>query len=229
MSRMSKKSTTSKNAPNFDTEEDIHPTWKLVNVLDGPRNLMRRMYKWVIGWSEKPSAEKALAGLSFAESSFFPIPPDPLVIAMVTARPNKWVRIATITTVSSVLGGMFGYFIGHLAIQAILPIIERAGYMHSYETAVNWFDNWGVWAVLLAGFTPIPYKIFTIAAGAANMFFPFFLVGSVIGRGGRFFLVAFLMHHFGRKYKDQIEKYIDVLGLIFIVLVVVGIYLLKFL
>ncbi len=124
---------------------------------------------------------------------------------------------------------MFGYLIGRLAIEAVLPIIERAGYMHSYETAANWFHDWGVWAVLLAGFTPVPYKIFTIAAGAANMFFPFFVVGSFLGRGGRFFLVSYLMHHFGRRYKDKIEKYIDWLGIAFIVLVVAGIVALRYL
>lgn len=226
---MTTKNSIEKNAPKFDTEETVHPTWRLVNILDGPRNIMRRMYKWVIGWSEKPSAEKALAGLSFAESSFFPIPPDPLVIAMVTARPNKWFRIATITTISSVIGGMFGYLIGWFAISAILPVIENAGYMHSYETAVQWFADWGVWAILIAGFTPIPYKIFTIAAGAASMFFPLFVIGSIIGRGGRFFLVAYLMHHLGARYKDKIEKYIDIFGLVFVVLIIVGIYALKFL
>lgn len=224
-----KKTKAEQNAPDYEAFEETKPGWKLIDILDGPRNIIRRMYKWVVGWSEKPSAEKALAGLSFAESSFFPIPPDPLVIAMVIARPKKWFRIATITTLASVVGGMFGFLIGRLAIEATLPVIEQFGYMHSYETAVSWFANWGVWAVLLAGFTPVPYKIFTIAAGAAIMPFPLFILGSILGRAGRFFLVSFLMHKLGAKYKDKIEKYIDILGFAFIALVAVGIYVLKFL
>lgn len=218
-----------KNAPKYEEYVESKPVWRIASLWEWPRSAIRRTYAWVIGWSEKKQAERALAGLSFAESSFFPIPPDPLLIAMVTARPHKWLRLAIITTGASVLGGLFGYFIGRLAIEAALPVIESAGYMHSYETAVEWFKNWGVWAVLVAGFTPVPYKIFTIAAGAASMFIPAFVLGSIIGRGGRFFLVAYLMHHFGARYKDKIEKYIDVLGIAFIVLLGLGIYALKFL
>lgn len=217
------------NAPDFDEFESTKPGFKLIDILDGPRDIIRRMYKWVISWAEKPSAEKALAGLSFAESSFFPIPPDPLLIAMVVSNPKKWLRHATITTISSVLGGSFGYLIGFAAIAAALPVIESTGYMDAYDTAVRWFAEYGIVAVLIAGFTPVPYKIFTIAAGAAHMLFPFFIIGSIIGRGGRFYLVAFLMHHFGRRYKDKIEKYIDVLGLVFIILVVLGFVAIKYL
>ena len=217
------------NAPDFDEFESTKPGFKLIDILDGPRDIIRRMYKWVIGWAEKPSAEKALAGLSFAESSFFPIPPDPLLIAMVVSNPKKWFRHATVTTASSVIGGSFGYLIGFAAITAALPVIESTGYMDAYDTAVRWFAEYGIVAVLIAGFTPVPYKIFTIAAGAAHMFFPFFIIGSIVGRGGRFYLVAFLMHHFGRRYKDKIEKYIDVLGLVFIILVVLGFVAIKYL
>lgn len=194
-----------------------------------PRRWIRQSYAWVIGWSEKKQAEYALASLSFAESSFFPIPPDPLLIAMVTARPHKWVRLATITTIASVIGGILGYILGSLIINALMPVIISAGYEGAYHTAVNWFHEWGAWAVLIAGFTPVPYKIFTIAGGAAHMALLPFLIGSIIGRGGRFYLVAFLMHHFGKRYKDKIEKYIDILGMIFIVLLIGGIYVIKFL
>ena len=189
---------------------------------------MRRAYYWVVGWAEKPQAEKALAGLSFAESSFFPIPPDPLLIAIVTARPKKWLRFATITTVASVLGGILGYIIGAAAISAVMPIIIQVGYEDAYKSAVEWFANYGAFAVVVAGFTPIPYKIFTIAGGAAGMSIPLFLIGSIIGRGGRFYLVAFLMQHFGRRYKDKIEKYIDVLGIAFVLLLVLGFVLIKY-
>ena len=189
---------------------------------------MRKAYYWVVGWAEKPQAEKALAGLSFAESSFFPIPPDPLLIAIVTARPKKWLRFATITTVASVLGGILGYIIGAAAISAVMPIIIQVGYEDAYKSAVEWFANYGAFAVVVAGFTPIPYKIFTIAGGAAGMSIPLFLIGSIIGRGGRFYLVAFLMQHFGRRYKDKIEKYIDVLGIAFVLLLVLGFVLIKY-
>ncbi len=190
---------------------------------------MRSSYNWVISWSEKKEAERALAGLSFAESSFFPIPPDPLLIAMVTAKPDKWFRLATITTLSSVAGGMFGYFIGFIAIATVMPIVISVGYEEAYYGAVDWFASYGAFAVIVAGFTPIPYKIFTIAGGAAHMFLPFFIIGSIIGRGGRFFLVAYLMHHFGKRYKDKIEKYIDTLGFAFIGLLVLGFVAVKFL
>lgn len=202
---------------------------RLSAIIQAPRRWMRASYRWVISWSQKKQAEYALGTLSFAESSFFPIPPDPLLIAMVTARPHKWLRLATITTASSVIGGMLGYLLGSLIISALMPVIINAGYEGAYHTAVNWFGQWGVWAVLIAGFTPVPYKIFTIAGGAAHMALLPFIIGSVIGRGGRFYLVAFLMHHFGKRYKDKIEKYIDILGIAFVVLIIVGIYALKFL
>ena len=216
------------NAPDYDKFEDTKPGFKLIDLLDGPRDLMRRLYGWVVAWADKPSAEKALGGLSFAESSFFPIPPDPLLVAMVVGAPKKWFRFATITTLASVLGGIFGYIIGWLAIGAVMPIIINVGYEEAYESAVQWFAEYGAIAIIVAGFTPIPYKIFTIAGGAAQMFFPVFLIGSIVGRGGRFFLVAYLMYHFGRRYKDQIEKYVDILGFAFIALVVVGFVVLKY-
>lgn len=214
---------TPKDAPEYEEFEKTKPGLLLLSWLSAPRRWMRNTYRWVVGWAEKPQAEKALAGLTFAESSFFPIPPDPLLIAMVTARPKKWLRLATITTVSSVAGGILGYTIGMLAIAAVMPVIISVGYEDAYRSAVQWFADYGALAVIAAGFTPIPYKIFTIAGGAAGMFLPLFIVGSFIGRGGRFYLVAFLMHHLGRRYKDKIEKYIDVLGLAFVVLLVLGI------
>ena len=217
-----------KNAPDFNEFEQTKPDFILLEWLAAPRRWMRRAYYWVVGWAEKPQAEKALAGLSFAESSFFPIPPDPLLIAIVTARPKKWLRFATITTVASVLGGILGYIIGAAAISAVMPIIIQVGYEDAYKSAVEWFANYGAFAVVVAGFTPIPYKIFTIAGGAAGMSIPLFLIGSIIGRGGRFYLVAFLMQHFGGRYKDKIEKYIDVLGIAFVLLLVLGFVLIKY-
>lgn len=218
-----------KNAPKYEEVEKIYPDMAILNLLSVPRRWMRNTYRWVVGWAEKPQAEKALGGLSFIESFFFPVPPDPLLIAMVTARPKKWLRLATITTGASVLGGMFGYMLGLLAITAVMPIIISAGYEGSYHSAVEWFGQYGALAVIVAAFTPIPYKIFTIAGGAAAMSFPLFIIGSFIGRGGRFYLVAFLMHHLGRRYKDKIEKYIDVLGIAFVALLILGFVAIKYL
>lgn len=217
-------------APEYEAFEETKPGFKLINVLDGPRNTMRRMYAWVIGWAEKKSAEKALASLAFAESSFFPIPPDPLLIAMVTARPHKWVRIALITTASSVVGGAFGYLIGAFLQDTIGRWLIEAYHLQAEFTQVGaWYDEYTVLAVVVAGFTPIPYKLFSIAAGVFAVNLPLFLVASFIGRGGRFFLVALLMHHFGKRYKDKVEKYIDILGFAFIALVILGVVAVKYL
>ena len=217
-------------APNYSDFESTKPAWKLVNILDGPRNIMRKMYNWVIGWAEKPSAEKALGGLSFAESSFFPIPPDPLLIAMVTARPNRWVRLALITTVASVVGGIVGYFIGMFLQDTVgVWIIETYHLQSEFATLGGIYATYTVLAVVVAGFTPIPYKLFSIAAGVFAVNLPLFILASFIGRGGRFFLVAALMFFFGSRYKDKIEKYIDILGFAFIALVVLGVVALKFL
>lgn len=220
---------TPKNAPEYEELEKTNPDFAILNWLSAPRRRMRQMYHWVVGWAEKPQAEKALAGLSFAESSFFPVPPDPLLIAMVTARPKKWWRLATITTISSVAGGMFGYLIGMLAIAAVMPVIINVGYEDAYKAAVDWFGKYGALAVVVAGFTPIPYKVFTIAGGAAGMFLPLFIIGSFLGRGGRFYLVGFLMSQLGRRYKNKIEQYIDMLGLAFVALLILGFVAIKYL
>lgn len=223
---MSKKN----NAPKYDEFEATKPGFKLINLLDGPRNIMRKMYTWVVGWAEKPSAEKALGGLSFAESSFFPIPPDPLLIAMVVARPKKWLRLALITTGASVVGGVFGYIIGSGLQETVGKLIIDTYHLQSEFARVgDLYAEYTVLAVVVAGFTPIPYKLFSIAAGVFAVNLPLFVAASFVGRGGRFFLVAFLMHYFGERYKDTIEKYIDVLGFAFIVLVIVGVAVLKFL
>ena len=218
------------NAPDFDKFESTKPGFRIIDILDGPRNIMRRMYNWVIAWAEKPSAEKALGGLAFAESSFFPIPPDPLLIAMVTARPHKWLRLATITTLGSVVGGAFGYIIGAGLHETVGKfIVDTYGLQAEFARVGQWYDEYTVLAVIIAGFTPIPYKLFSIAAGVFAVNLPLFLLASAIGRVGRFFLVAFLMHLFGKRYKDTIEKYIDILGFAFIVLLVLGVLAVKYL
>ena len=124
------------------------------------------IYDRVLGWSSHPRAPRYLAAMSFAESSFFPIPPDVMLIPMAVARPERMLWLALLTTVASVAGAVLGYAIGYFAIDLLLPWVERIGWLAEYRSAVAWFDEWGLWVVLLAGFTPVPYKAFTIAAGA---------------------------------------------------------------
>ena len=170
------------------------------------------LYDRVLNWSRHPKAPWYLGGLSFAESSFFPIPPDVMLAPMALAQPKAWWRLALITTLASVAGGLFGYFIGWIAMDAVLPWIERVGYGAKLAQAQGWFERWGFWAILLAGFSPIPYKAFTIAAGGVGMaLFPF-TIASIIGRGGRFFLVAYLMARFGPAAEAKLKPMIEWLG-----------------
>jgi membrane protein YqaA with SNARE-associated domain len=174
--------------------------------------LFSRLYDWVIKLARHPKAEAWLAGLSFAESSFFPVPPDVMLAPMAIARPDRAWRLATITTAASVLGGIFGYLIGYFLIDAVMPMVERAGYLPAYQRSVDWFERYGFWAILLAGFTPIPYKVFTIAAGAVTLSPVVFLLGSILGRGGRFYLVAGLCKALGPVFETRLLRYIDLIG-----------------
>jgi len=179
-----------------------------------------RLYERVLLWAKHRKAPWYLAGLSFAESSFFPIPPDVMLAPMVLARPNSAWRLALITTIASVCGGMFGYLIGSFSFDIIEPWILKMGYANRFQDAQQWFAQWGVWVVFIAGFSPIPYKIFTIAAGVAAMaFFPF-VIASLVGRGSRFFLVAALIYFGGEKMERFFHRYIDRIGWALVVLVV---------
>ena len=181
----------------------------------------------MLEWSKHPKAPWFLGGLSFAESSFFPIPPDVMLAPMVLAKPQSAWRLATITTVASVLGGMAGFVIGVFALDMIEPLLRDWGQWETYEHAREWFAKWGIWAVLIAGFSPIPYKIFTIAAGAMSMAFLPFVVASAVGRGARFFLVAGLMAWGGPKFEAKLREYIDIIGWSVVALVVVAYVLLR--
>ena len=176
-------------------------------------------------WSLHRHAPWYLGIVSFTESSFFVIPPDVMLAPMALAKPEKAWRYALITTVLSVLGGILGYLIGYLAFDWVAPILTDLGQWHHYETAQSWFADMGFWAVLLAGFTPIPYKIFTIAAGALFMPMLPFIAASLLGRGARFFLVAGLMKFGGAKMDDLMRKYLDKVGWL-LALAVIGLYFL---
>ena len=188
--------------------------------------LFSNIYNKVIEYSRHKHAEKYLGGLSFAESSFFPIPPDVMLIPMSLAEPSKWVRLALLTTIASILGGIAGYFLGVWAIDWLQPLIIDWGYADKFAQAKNLFNRWGIWAVLAAGFSPIPYKLFTITAGLLSMAFLPFVIASAIGRGLRFFLVAGLVAKVGPKMEPLIIKYIEWLGwlVVFILVIIIFYY-----
>jgi membrane protein YqaA with SNARE-associated domain len=181
------------------------------------------LYDRVMRWARHPHAERYLAALSFAESSFFPIPPDVLLAPMTLARPARGWWLASLTTLASVLGGLLGYAIGWFAINAIEPWLVELGYQAAYETATTWFDEFGFWAVLVAGFSPVPYKIFTIAAGALHLNLLGFVLASVLGRGGRFFLVAGLLIGGGPSMEQGLRRHIDLLGWVSVAAIAVGV------
>ncbi|MDQ2068313.1 YqaA family protein [Natronospira bacteriovora] len=186
------------------------------------------LYRRVMRWSAHPHAPHYLAGLSFAESTFFPVPPDVMLAPMTLARPGRWLRLALITTIASVLGGVVGWLMGYFAMELVMPMIEEASYRQAYELAREWFHDWGFWAVLLAGFSPVPYKIFTIAAGALALNLPLFVLASIIGRGGRFFLVAWLVSWGGPPVEARLKQHIDLIGWMLVCLCVLGFLIWRF-
>ena len=185
------------------------------------------LYERVMRWSQHPRAPIFLGALSFAESSFFPIPPDVMLAPMVLARPAQAMRLALLTTVMSVLGGLAGFAIGHFAMDAVMPVLERFGYTEAFERARDWFLEWGFWAVLAAGFSPIPYKVFTIAAGALAMPLLPFTAASAVGRGARFYLVAALVAWGGPSVEAALKRYLDVIGWLLVLLLVAAYFLLR--
>jgi len=184
--------------------------------------LFTPLYDKCMTWARHRHAWAYLAGLSFAESSFFPIPPDVMLAPMCMAQPARAIRFAALTTLASVIGGLFGYLIGHYAFDLIEPWLQRSGHMQEYLNVRGWFDRWGFWAILVAGFSPIPYKVFTIAAGTLSMNLPLFLAGSTIGRGGRFFLVAGLMAWGGERMESRLRTYVERLGWLTVIIAIVA-------
>lgn len=200
-------------------------------------HFIRKLYDWVLSWAEKPSAQLVLFLLAFAESSFFPVPPDILLIPLVLGSRKKWLRLALTVTIASALGGAFGYFIGHYlwwtgpetpSSIAYFFFNNIPGFSKEvfFEMQDKYFD-WGFWIVFTAGFTPIPYKIFTISSGAFNLNFLTFMLASVVSRAARFFLIAFLISWFGDPIKRFIDKYFNWLALLFTILLIGGFLLIK--
>jgi membrane protein YqaA with SNARE-associated domain len=185
--------------------------------------VVRRMYDWVLHWSETPYGPWALFVLAFMESSFFPIPPDVLLIALALGLPERALRFALMCTVGSVFGGMLGYFIGVSFFDLVgHRILEFYGALEKFAEVQKLYNRYGVWMVGIAGFTPIPYKVFTIASGVFRLDFVPFVVVSFFTRAARFYIVAGLIWKFGPPIKKFIDKYFDVLSIAFVIILLLG-------
>ncbi len=187
--------------------------------------LLRRLYDWVLHWAQTPYGVPVLFLLAFAESSFFPLPPDILLLALCLSLPARSYRFALLTTIGSVVGGMVGYLIGFTLWGATSEFFYQyvPGFSPSgFNRIQQLFSTYDFWVVFTAGFTPLPYKIFTIGAGVFEINFPLFVLTSAISRGLRFFLIAWLIHTFGDKVKEGIDRYFNLLTLAFMVLLLGG-------
>lgn len=185
--------------------------------------MIRKLYDWMFNLAKSRHAEKALAGISFAESSFFPIPPDVLLIPMVIAARDKWFRYALICTIASVLGAFAGYAIGAFGYEYIgKPILAFYGKEDMFIKMRQWFDTWGGWGLLFAAITPLPFKVLTISSGFAGLNILMFAIVSIIGRGLRFFLVAGLLYKFGQPIQEFIERRLNILFVVGLVLLIGG-------
>ncbi len=190
--------------------------------------MFRRAYDWVLHWAHTPYGGVALFLIAFAESSFFPIPPDVLLIALALSIPAKAFRFALICSIGSVLGGVAGYMIGYFLMESVgNGIIELYGVTDTFEHVKELFAKYDAWIVGIAGFTPIPYKVFTITSGAFGINFWVFLVASAISRSARFFILAFLLNRYGEHIKGFIEKYFGWVTIAFVVCLVGGFLLIK--
>lgn len=204
------------------------------NKIRSKWHLHRRLYDWVLHWAKTPYGGWALFCLAFAESSFFPVPPDVLLAPLTLGAPKKWFRFALACSVASVLGGILGYMIGlflwdaiggwvfaHFSWAGITPV--------NFEKFQNWYDKYDFWIVFTCGFTPLPYKVCTISAGVAKIYFIGFIIASAISRSARFFMVAYLFGRFGPKAEPFIDKYFNWLCAAFVALLIGGFLIIKYL
>ena len=199
---------------------------------------MRKMYDWILHWAETPYGPLALFILAFTESSFFPIPPDALLIALALGVKKKSFYFATICTIASVLGALLGYAIGYFvwwdglnefSEVALFFFNNVPGFTEELFFRVKeLYDEWNFWIIFTAGFTPIPYKVFTVTGGAFNVNLLLFIIASVVGRAGRFFLVSYLIWKYGEHIKGFIDKYFNWLAIGFTVLLIGGFVLIKY-
>lgn len=194
------------------------------------RGWVRGLYDWTMKWADSPQSLTALFLIALAESSIFPIPPDVLLIAIVASNTQRWLSAALLCSLGSVIGAVIGYGIGALAFDAVgQPIIDFYHAQGAWQDVVNFYDTWGVWFLLAAAFTPLPFKVATIAAGATGMVFWPFVITSMIGRAARFFLVAAILRIWGAPVRAAIEKHFDAFTLAFLVLLVAGFMVIRLL
>lgn len=190
---------------------------------NGRASAVRRLYRWVEQWSEGPYGTWALALLALAESSFFPVPPDVLLIALAVGRPRRGLWYALVCSVASVAGGVLGWWIGLEAYELVgRRIIDGLGYQAEFDLVRRYYEGNAFWAILAAAFTPIPYKVFTIGAGVFGVPLATLVAASAIGRPGRFFLVGGLIFLFGPTIKGWLERYLEVATVALLVLALLG-------
>ncbi|MCS6893975.1 MAG: DedA family protein [Deltaproteobacteria bacterium] len=193
-------------------------------------NSLKKLYFWTLSWSESKYSAYGLFLIAFIESSFFPIPPDILLIPLVLGSAQKWFYFATICTIGSVLGGIFGYFIGNLAMETLGQlIISHLGLESKINDYYSAYAAFGPWLVLIGAFTPVPYKVITILSGAMNMNLFVFAILSILGRGARFYAISILLWLFGERIRVFIDKYFNILSVLFVLLLLGGFLALKFL
>lgn len=194
------------------------------------KNFTRKIYDTTLDLASRKNAIWWLFAISFIESSFFPIPPDIMIIPMVLAMPKNAYRIAGVATLASVLGGYLGYSIGIFGYEVIAkPLLEFYGYMAQFTKFENYYQEYGAWIVFGAGITPFPYKIITIASGVVHLNLVVFTVASILARGLRFYIIAVLLKHFGEPMKVFIEKNLNLLSILFLLLLIGGFAVIKFL
>jgi membrane protein YqaA with SNARE-associated domain len=192
--------------------------------------MMRRIYDWMMAQAASPRAPHALFWVSFIESSFFPIPPDVMLVPMVLANRMKAWWYATVATIGSVIGGVFGYAIGYYFFEQVgRPILEFYGKAERFQRFVDWFNEWSVWIIVIKGATPFPYKVLTITAGVTHMPIVEFMLASIVARAMRFYLVAGLLYLFGEPIRDFIEKRLTLVTTVFVVLLVLGFVAIRYL
>ncbi|CAG9000514.1 MAG: hypothetical protein CENE_02509 [Candidatus Celerinatantimonas neptuna] len=185
------------------------------------------LYDWALRWSQKKNAPIYLSLMSFVESIFWPIPVDVMLAPMALSRPNRAWRFALLATFFSVFGAVFGYYLGRYFYDLLEPAIHLVGYDHEMQLVERWFSDWGIWVIFIAGFSPIPYKVFTISAGLLQMVFWPFILASLVGRGMRFFLVAGLMKWGGKRMEEKLRHYIDILGWVVVGIVVIAVLIFR--
>ena len=210
---------------------DLPPTASDEPIPKGLRGLLRRTYNWTISWADNPRGTWALFFIAFIESSFFLIPPDVLLMALVFGARKKWAKYALVCTAGSVLGGILGYYIGwglaESVAKPLLGFFDADG--HVQELIQTWYAEYGFWGILIAAITPIPYKVFTVASGMFAYSLPMLIVASIIGRGFRFYMVALVIRIFGPKIRPHLERNLEIWSVVLGILLIGGIVAIKLL